>query len=85
MSTAFDVQLFGPYADAVGEPVVRITLPKGTEPTASELMRVIAEEQPQLRPMMKETRLAVNREFAGPDQMVRSEDDLALIGLVAGG
>ena len=85
MSAAYEVKLFGPYADAAGEPVVRITLPAGRDPTASELMEMIAEEQPPLRPLMKEARLAVNREFAAPDQTVRTGDDLALIGLVAGG
>ena len=85
---SYDVQLFGPYADAAGASVVRIALPAGLQektPTASELMDAIARAQPQLRPMLKETRLAVNREFAAPERMVHRDDELALIGLVAGG
>ena len=77
------VLLFGPQADAAGRSAVELELP---EPADCRTLRErLAAAHPELAPSMAASRLAVNHEFAPPEQTIREGDEVALIGLVSGG
>jgi molybdopterin converting factor small subunit len=78
------VKLFGPAAQRVGSREVRITL-DGERPTCQDLRAALAHAQPSLGDMLPVSRFAVNQEFAGDDEPVRSGDEVALIAMVSGG
>lgn len=83
--TEYEVKLFGPYADAAGARAVRITHEGSDATDAAGLLGSIFQQQPRLRPLLTNARLAVNRRFAAPDQPVRAADEIALIGMLGGG
>ncbi|MFG0286053.1 MAG: MoaD/ThiS family protein [Phycisphaerales bacterium JB039] len=75
--------LFGPAVDAAGTDRVTITLPERA--TAAEALAALAEQHPRLAQMVGFGRLAVNHEYAAPDQRLTPMDEVALISLVSGG
>jgi MoaE-MoaD fusion protein len=77
------VLLFGPESTALGRDSVTIDLPAGADCKA--LNHRLAAEYPALAPFLPASRLAVNHEFARPEQPVTPDDEIALIGLVSGG
>lgn len=77
------VLLFGPEAALVGRGSVEIEL--GTRGTCRDVLAGLAEQWPALRASARTARLAINHEFAEPDQPVQLSDELALIGMVSGG
>lgn len=79
------VLLFGPAAMAFGNDRAAITMHPGT--SSSELLTSLASQHASLRPFVAPGvgRLAINRAFATPDQVVQSGDELALIAMVSGG
>lgn len=63
-----------------------IELHFATEPvTCRELQSRLVEEGTEYSRVLAACRLAVNHEFASPDQMIREQDEVALIGMVSGG
>lgn len=77
-----DVLLFASYADALGAPAVRVTLPD--QARVADVVQAVrslagAAALPE-RPLV-----AVNHRYAKPDQLVRATDEVALIPPVAGG
>jgi molybdopterin converting factor small subunit len=77
------VLLFGPESVALGRDSVTVDLPADAD---CRIVRDrLAEEYPALAPFLPAARLAVNHEFARPEQAVAPEDEIALIGMVAGG
>lgn len=79
------VLLFGPYADAAGESRVVLPMPDATPPTAGDVLAALAAQRPKLRGMLDAASLAVNQEKVGAQHPVRSDDELAVIGMVSGG
>jgi len=79
------VLLFGPYVDAAGADALTLTFPDRNEVTAAEVLAALQREAPSIATMLPATRLAVNEQFAGPEQRVAESDECALIGLVGGG
>jgi molybdopterin converting factor subunit 1 len=76
------VQLFASYAEAFGAPTLEIHLERGS--TVADLLRCIRSLPPSdLLPAS--ARVAVNRKFAAPDQLIGTSDEIALIPPVAGG
>ena len=77
-----DVLLFASYADAIGAPTVRVTVPDGA--CVADVVRAVralaAGTALPERPLV-----AVNHRYARPEQLVRATDELALIPPVAGG
>lgn len=80
-----DVQLFGPLAEAASGRVLRIDLPGTTAVNAARVVARLAEVHPRLRPMLAGARLAVNCQYAGPEDPILESDQLALIAMVGGG
>ena len=79
------VLLFGPAAMAFGNDRAAVSTRPGT--TCSELLSTLATQHAPLRPFLAPgvARLAINRTFAAPDQVVQAGDELALIAMVSGG
>ena len=77
-----DVLLFASYADAIGAPTVRVTVPDGA--CVADVVRMVrslaAGAALPERPLV-----AVNHRYARLEQLVRATDELALIPPVAGG
>jgi len=81
----YQIQLFGPLADALRTRVVQLDLPPGTPASVAQLLQQLAWLHPAQQPMIRSARLAVNCTFAAPDQRLQPTDELALIGMVSGG
>ena len=76
------VQLFASYAELLGAPAVELPLPTGT--TVKDLISRIR-SLPGASSLPRAPRVAVNRVFAGSDQLIQPNDEIALIPPVAGG
>jgi molybdopterin converting factor small subunit len=76
------VLLFGPEAAATGRGSVELDLP---EPATCAALQERLSALPSLAASLPSARLAVNHEFADPDQILGPHDEIALIGLVSGG
>ena len=76
------VQLFASYAETLGGPTIKIALePGGTIRDLVENIRSL----PGAYVLPASPRVAVNRRFASPDQLVDAGDEVALIPPVSGG
>jgi len=78
------VKLFGPQARMCGRTEVSLEV-SGEGATYDALTKQLAEAEPSLRESLATSRLAVNHEYALPEQISREGDDVALIGMVSGG
>ncbi len=78
------VKLFGPPGRAVGAPQLTVRLDDPAATCAALRVRLMQCE-PRLAPWLSGCRFAVNQEFAGEDQPIGAEDEIALIGFVSGG
>ncbi len=78
------VKLFGPQAVQARTRDQVVELPEG-QPTIGELRRRLAEVQPALTASLPTSRFAINCEFVGDDAIVRSGDEVALLGMLSGG
>ncbi len=76
------VQLFASYAEAFGGPTLEIPIESGS--TVADLLRSIR-ALPGGRSLPASPRVAVNRKFAGADQLIHNDDEIAVIPPVAGG
>jgi len=81
MSTV-TVQLFASYAESFGTSALEVAVSPGT--TVSDLIRHIR-SLPGSEIVRDSARIAVNRQFAFPDQIIEPRDEIALIPPVAGG
>lgn len=77
-----DVLLFASYADALGAPSVRVTVPDDAR-VADVVQAVRALSAGTTLP--ERPLVAVNHRYARGDQLVRATDEVALIPPVAGG
>ena len=78
------VKLFGPLSRAVGQPQVTVPL-NDPAATCAVLRTRLLQYEPRLADWLSGCRFAVNQEFAGEDQPIGAEDEIALIGFVSGG
>jgi len=76
------VQLFASYAESFGGSTLKIPLDPGS--TVGDLVHSIR-SLPGAYVLPESPRVAVNRRFASFDQVVDSQDEVALIPPVAGG
>ena len=77
------VLLFGPEAQATGRRDVSLDVSPPV--TCARIKGMLAETLPILAGTIGAARLAVNAEFAPPEQVVHPGDEVALIGMVSGG
>lgn len=84
----FTVLLFGPAATTANAD--RVVVEASEAEThggvkARDVLAALAAAHPSLGPIVSAGRLARNHDFAGPDEIVRPGDELALVALVSGG
>jgi molybdopterin synthase catalytic subunit len=81
-----EVRLFAGVAEAAGRDRVIVELP-GCNGTASghALISALAEQYPELTPLLPRCRLAVAGRFAEPDAIIEASSEVALIPPVSGG
>ena len=77
------VLLFGAEAAAAGRADVRVRVDGAC--TCATVKRELARALPALAGMVGSARVAVNAEFAPPEQPIKDGDEVALIGMVSGG
>ena len=76
------VQLFASYAEALGGSTLQIPFENGTR--VADLVRSIR-ALPGGRSLPPSPRVAINRKFATAEQLIRKDDEIAVIPPVAGG
>ncbi len=75
------VRIFGPEEKRMGRSSVSVELPAGA--TANQLLSSLNSRYPRLA--NAGMRLALNHAFAKGSEIIRADDELALIGMVGGG
>lgn len=55
------------------------------DPTVKDLLAEVVAQRPSLEPSMRSVLVAVNREFAFPEQVLQPGDEIALFPPVSGG
>jgi molybdopterin converting factor small subunit len=76
------VQLFASYAESFGGPSVEVPL-RGASTVADLIIAI--RSLPGSATLPDSPRVAVNRRFASPNQLISPDDEIALIPPVAGG
>ena len=79
---SFKITLFGITRDIVGASVIELPAPAPT--TVAGLLAEMRRQYPALGEL-RSCAVAVNNEYAGPDQTLHTVDEIALIPPVAGG
>ncbi len=83
MEMEVQVRLFATLKDRAGREVITVRLPDGA--SVADLLRAVAEAYPSLQPYLPSTVVAINHEFAFPEDDVRPGDEVALFPPVSGG
>ncbi|MDI1445863.1 MoaD/ThiS family protein [Polyangium sp. 6x1] len=83
MSNTVRLLAFAGARDVLG--ASELAFPLEAPCTAEELLHHVCSRFPALVPYRRSIRVAVNGAYAGPDEEVRSGDEVALIPPVAGG
>ncbi len=78
------IKVFGPLAQTRRRSEFTMNLAE-TVLTVAELRARLAAIEPDVAPLLPVCRFAVNHAFAGEEQQVTAQDEIALIGLVSGG
>jgi molybdopterin converting factor subunit 1 len=78
-----EVRIFAALADRLGGRIVSLDLPEGT--TGADLLGRLAAEHPGAAALLATCRIAVNREFTDPGDVLPVDAEIALIPPVSGG
>jgi molybdopterin synthase catalytic subunit len=78
------VRLFAICRERAGADHLDVDVP-GDSATVKTLLDAVVTRAPRLAPLLPAVRVAVNQTFAGPDQTIGAEDEVALIPPVSGG
>ena len=78
-----NVLLFASLREAVGESTIVLDL--ADDATVRALIATLGETYPALAPRLPSAKVAVNREFAEPEQELRDGDEVALLPPFGGG
>jgi molybdopterin converting factor subunit 1 len=78
-----NVQLFARARDLAGTNRLAVDLADGA--TVADLRLALAATQPRLAAILEQSAVAVNSDFAGAQQRLNPNDDIALLPPVSGG
>jgi molybdopterin synthase catalytic subunit len=76
-------RFFAAHRERIGTSNLAVELPDGA--TVGELVERIAQQFPELRPLLGASRFAVNREYAPSTSVLQNGDEVAFVPPVAGG
>ena len=77
------VLFFGMLKDIVGKTADAIDLPEGA--SVRDVLKKYESQIPRLKESLPSLALAVNQQYAGPDTILKSDDEVALLPPVSGG
>jgi len=77
------IRLFARFRELAGAETISVRLPPGA--TVADLRDRLGRLWPDAVGLLQASAVAVNEEYAGPDYVIESGDDLALIPPVSGG
>lgn len=77
------VRLFAMYRERLGADALTLEVPEGGR--VADVLHILTERFPHLLPLVDNTRVAVNQEFAEPSYVLCEGDEVALIPPVSGG
>ncbi|WP_322801896.1 molybdenum cofactor biosynthesis protein [Thermoflexus sp.] len=77
------IRLFATLKDRAGREQISVWLPDGA--SVADLLRAVGETYPALQPYLPSAVVAINHEFAFPEDRLRSGDEVALFPPVSGG
>jgi molybdopterin synthase catalytic subunit len=77
------VLFFGVLKDIVGKPADAVDLPEGA--SVRDVLAKYESEIPRLKESLPSLAFAVNQQYAGPDTILRFDDEVALLPPVSGG
>lgn len=77
------IRLFATLKDRLGREVIGVQVPEGA--SVADLLQAVAQAYPALRPYLPSAIVAVNHEFAFPEDRLRPGDEVALFPPVSGG
>ncbi|MEI8195309.1 MAG: MoaD/ThiS family protein [Phycisphaerae bacterium] len=78
------VKIFGPLAAAAGDRELVVQTDQN-QLTCTQLRALLTRQIPQISALLPACRFAINHAYAEESQVIRPEDEVALIGLVSGG
>lgn len=78
-----NIELFAAVADSVGKAQVQLSVPGPL--TAPELLATFAAQFPQVAPLLKTSRVAVDQQYATEQTMIHDRSQVAIIPPVSGG
>ena len=78
-----NIRLFAAARHLAQRPTLQLQCADDT--TIAELRQALAAQCPPLRPLLAHVRFAVNGHYAGDDQTIRAEDEIACVPPVSGG
>lgn len=81
--TRWTIRLFGPAREAVGARETEVHM-EG-RPTARALLETLAERHPALEELLPRSRVAVDREYVGPETPLEPGAEIAILPPVGGG
>lgn len=76
-------RFFAAHRERIGAGSLDVELPDTA--TVGDLVERIAEQYPELRPLLGASRFALNREYAPPTSRLQNGDEVAFVPPVAGG
>ncbi len=77
------IRLFATLKDRIGREIISVQIPDGA--SVADLLQAVAETYPALQPYLSSTVVAINHEFAFPEDGLRPGDEVALFPPVSGG
>ncbi|MCS7251832.1 MAG: molybdenum cofactor biosynthesis protein MoaE [Anaerolineae bacterium] len=77
------IRLFAALKDRIGREVISVQIPDGA--SVADLLRAVVEAYPSLQSYLPSMIVAVNHEFAFPEDILQPEDEVALFPPVSGG
>ncbi|WP_376788786.1 molybdenum cofactor biosynthesis protein MoaE [Thermoflexus sp.] len=77
------IRLFATLKDRAGQEQISVWLPDGA--SVADLLRAVGETYPTLQPYLSSAVVAINHEFAFPEDRLRPGDEIALFPPVSGG
>jgi molybdopterin synthase catalytic subunit len=78
-----NIQLFARARDLAG--TSRMAVDLADDATVADLRSALAASQPRLAAILDQSAIAVNSDFAGAQQRLNANDDIALLPPVSGG
>ena len=81
--TRMKIKLFATLKERAKANVIAVAIERTT--TVRQLREIVATQYPSLAPLMQQTLVAVNQEFAFNDDAVQPHDEVALFPPVSGG